>query len=166
MPTKVLPQDLSLHSTGALGDLGGQALGVKVDGTTVTINGLDQLQVALTLGIGAGFDGAGNVLTSTNGMTSRRVPAACTIKSYTIWAADHNSGSITLTLKKSNLAGFPGSLADITGGANIVLSSAVSHEDTTLSGWSTSLAAGDMLEFAITGAPVSVTKIVVQLKVQ
>ena len=102
--------------------------------------------------IGCCFDGSGAalVLTGTTAITVS-VPVNGTLTGYRITTRG-GPGSCTIKVRKSSYASFPGSLADITGGAHCVLSSAHAAEDTTLSGWSTSLSAGDVLEFALSSA--------------
>jgi uncharacterized protein YdeI (BOF family) len=115
------------------------------------------------MGIAIVYDGGGSVITSTGTTIYRTVTSNCTIQSYTVLA--DTSGTITLTLKKSTYSGFP-STSDITGGNNIVLSGpAQKSQDLVLSGWSTSLTAGDVLEFAVTGTPTNVKRVSVTLAV-
>lgn len=116
----------------------------------------------LTEEIGVIYDGNGSVLVATNSKIYRQIEGNYTINSYTILG--DASGSIAVTLKKSTYAGFP-TTADITGGANIVLATAQKNTDSTLTGWTTSLSSGDVLEFAISGTPATVTRISVVLKV-
>lgn len=112
--------------------------------------------------LGSLFDGGGVALSAANSIVYTIVPRACTILSYTILG--DVSGSVTVTCKKCTYANFP-TTADITGGANLVLSSAQKNRDTTLSGWTTALAEDDVLELAISGTPASVTRILVNFKV-
>lgn len=102
--------------------------------------------------IGCCFDGSGSalVLTGTTKVTAT-VPVTGTLTAYRITTRG-GPGSCTIEVRKSSYSGFPGSLADITGGADCVLSSAHKAEDTTLSGWTTAITAGDVLEFTLISA--------------
>lgn len=91
------------------------------------------------------------------------VDAAGTIVSARMLAT--TSGSAVVDIKKSTYAGFPGSLASITSGAKPTLSAAQKSEDTTLSGWTTSIAAGDVLQFQLDSAS-GITCVTCALKVR
>jgi hypothetical protein len=84
-----------------------------------------------------------------------RVPVACTIvKAYLV---AKQSGSIVIDVWKDSYANFPPANADsITASATPALSSAQKMEDTTLTGWTTSIAAGDWLAASIEGAPTTI----------
>lgn len=72
------------------------------------------------------------------------VPFACTITGVFLLA--DQTGSIVLDLWKDTYAQFPPTDADsITAGAPVTISSASKATDTTLSGWTTSIAAGDII---------------------
>lgn len=116
----------------------------------------------LSRGFTYSVDARPSVLSSTNSSTLVVVPINCTIVSYTILA--DVSGSVVVTVQKGSYAGYP-AVSDITGGANVVLSSAIKNTDSVLSGWSPSLSAGDNLVFGISGSPSVVRQIVVNLKV-
>ena len=74
------------------------------------------------------------------------IPAAGTIVSATMLA--DQSGSAVVDIWKDTFANYPPTVADtITASAKPTLSSAISSQDTTLTGWTTSLAAGDVLKF-------------------
>lgn len=89
------------------------------------------------------------------------VPYACTINNSTLIA--DQTGSIVLDIKKSTFSGFP-STTSIVASAPPTLSSAQKSQDTTLTGWTTSIAAGDILEWTVTSAT-TVTRITNNLKV-
>ena len=74
------------------------------------------------------------------------------------------SGTITITVKRyTPSAGLLGSATSL---GTIALSSAQHARDTTLSGWTTSLSAGDVLEFVTTATIANVTRVTVKLKVE
>ena len=101
-------------------------------------------------GIGMDFDGAGSVLSSSTGTFKKRtnpIPYNGTI--YMASIITDISGSITFGVKKCQFSAYPGSLTDITGGANLVLSSADTMSDTTLTGWTLGVAENDVFEFTV-----------------
>lgn len=111
--------------------------------------------------IGITVDGAGSVLTSgTKGF--RTVDFAGTIQSWTIIA--NVSGSVTFDVKKSTYANFP-TTSSIVASAAPILSSAQKAQSSTLTDWTTTIAAGDVIEFAITDTPSTVTRATLLLKV-
>lgn len=87
------------------------------------------------------IDGGGATITS--GLKGDfRIPFACTITEATLLA--DQSGSIVVDIWKDTLANYPPTVADtITASAKPTLSSATNSTDTTLTGWTTSVAAGD-----------------------
>lgn len=121
----------------------------KDDGTPAIV---DVTGVNATGAIGFLIDGGGApVTTGLKGTIA--VPFACTITSWTLMA-DVN-GSVTLDLWKSDFAAYPPSAAQsITGPAKPAISSDVKAFSSTLTGWATAIAAGDILAFhvdAVTG---------------
>lgn len=89
------------------------------------------------------------------------VPYAGTITNVTMLA--DQTGSAVLDIKKSSYSGFP-STTSIVASAPPTISSAQKSQDTTLTGWTTSVSAGDILEFSVTSNS-SITRLVVGLKV-
>lgn len=108
------------------------------------------------------FDGQGSVLTAMSGIY-RQIHTDGTIVSWTLLA--DQSGSITIDIKKSTYSGFP-TTSSITASATPALSSVQKNTNSTLTGWTTSITSDDILEFAITGTPVSITRVVLLLKVK
>jgi hypothetical protein len=79
------------------------------------------------------------------------VPYACTINSVEIVA--NASGSIVVDVWRDTYANFPPVVGDaITGSAKPTLSSALTSQSSTLTGWTTSLSAGDYLAFNVDSA--------------
>ena len=73
-----------------------------------------------------------------------QVPYNCTITSYELTA--DQSGSIVIDLWKDTYANFPPTVADtITASAKPTLSSAQKATDSTLTGWTKTLSAGDYI---------------------
>lgn len=108
------------------------------------------------------FDGQGSVLTAMSGIY-RQIHTDGTIVSWTLLA--DQSGSITIDIKKSTYSGFP-TTSSITASATPALSSVQKNTNSTLTGWTTSITSDDILEFAITETPVSITRVVLLLKVK
>lgn len=99
---------------------------------------------------GITLDGGGSVITT--GLKGYiTVPYAGTIISNTILC--DQSGSIVIDVWKVAYSGFPGSVANtITASAPPTVSSAQKSTDSTLTGWTTSISAGDVLEFNVNSA--------------
>ncbi len=92
---------------------------------------------------GITIDGGGSVpATGIKGFL--QIPYACTIVGWTIIA--DQSGSCSIGVKKSTFAGFP-TTASIVASAPPNLSSQQNATSTTLTGWTTTINAGDILEF-------------------
>ena len=115
-------------------------------------------EVALTFII----DGGGTEIT-TGEKGHLVVPFACTIQSVEL-AADQD-GDIVVDIWKDTYANFPPTNADtITGGAEPTLSSAQKYRDTTLTGWTTALAQGDILAFNVDSVA-TITRVTITLNV-
>lgn len=92
-----------------------------------------------------------------------QVPFACTITAARLFA--DQTGSIVVDIWKDTYANFPPTNDDsITASAPPTLSSAVKSEDTTLTGWTTSISAGDILRFNIDSVA-TVERVTLQLTV-
>ena len=143
----------STGSTGAKGDTG--SAGAKGDTGASSIG-----KIVLII------DGQGSVIT-TGVKAYLRIPFTCTINSVSILEISSTpiSGSIVIDIWKDTYANYPPTVADtITASAKPTLSSATKSEDTTLTGWTTSITAGDVLGFNVDSAS-SVKKIMLELKV-
>jgi hypothetical protein len=103
--------------------------------------------VSVTRGITFAIDGGGVAIT-TSFAADVYVPYAATITAVTLLA--DQSGSVVLGISKSSYSGFPGSLTSIVASAAPTLSSAQKSQDTTLTGWTTAISAGDVLHFTVT----------------
>ena len=89
------------------------------------------------------IDGGGFV-PATGSWGQIQIPYGCTITSVTLTA--DQSGSAVIDLLKSTYAGFPGSLTSIAASDKPTLSTAQKYTDSTLTGWTTALSAGDILQ--------------------
>ena len=80
------------------------------------------------------------------------VPWTCTITQATVLSTDDaiTSGSIVVDIWKDSYTNYPPTVADsICASAKPTLSSAIKSQDTTLTGWTTALAANDVLAFNV-----------------
>ncbi len=92
------------------------------------------------------------------------MPYACTIQSVELVA--DQSGSIVIDVWRDSYQNFPPVAGDsIAGSAKPTLSSAQKSQNTTLSGWTTTLTEGQYLAFNVDSAS-TVTRVVLTLKVQ
>lgn len=93
------------------------------------------------------IDGGGSVIT-TGIKGDIVVDYACTIEQVTALA--DQSGSIVVDIWKDSYANFPPTDADsITASAPPTISSAIKSQDSTLTGWTKSIAAGEVLRFNV-----------------
>lgn len=112
------------------------------------------------------IDGAGSALTT--GIKGHlEVPVGCTITQATLLA--DQSGSAVVDIFRSTYSAFsppthPAVGDKITAAAPPTITAATKSQDTTLNGWTTSLAAGDILAFNVTSCT-SITRLTCSLKV-
>jgi len=108
------------------------------------------------------IDGGGSAIT-TGVKGDLEIPFACTINRATLLA--DQSGSIVIDIWKDTYANFPPTVADtITASAKPTLSTAAKSQDSTLTGWTTSIAAGDTLRFNVDSIT-TCTRVTLSLKV-
>jgi hypothetical protein len=108
------------------------------------------------------IDGGGSVI-STGIKGDLEVPFDCEISQVTLLA--DQSGSIQIDIWKDSYANFPPVDADsITASAEPAISSADKSQDSTLSGWTTALSAGDILRFNVDSAT-TIQRVTVSLQV-
>ncbi len=121
---------------------------LKKDNGTASI--VDVTGANATGSIGFLIDGGGAAIT-TGLKGSIAVPFACTITSWTLMA--DTSGSLTLDIWKSSFASYPPTAAhSITGTAKPAILSDVKAASSALTGWTTAIAAGDILAFNVDAA--------------
>ena len=118
-----------------------------------------------TIAFGIVIDGAGaTITTGTKGYI--QVPTACTITKATVLSIDAaaSNGSIVFDVWKDTYTNYPPTVADtITASAKPTLSSANKSQDSTLTGWTTSVAAGDILGFNVDSVS-TLTRVILQLE--
>lgn len=109
------------------------------------------------------LDGGGAVL-ATGAFVDVRFEFACTIQGWAIYADP--SGSIQFDLWKVAHASFPPNVGNtITASAKPAISSTTKGASTILTGWTTAIAAGDVIRFRVDSAT-TVTKATIALKLQ
>lgn len=104
------------------------------------------------------IDGGGFVIT-TGAKPAFEVGGACTITSWRVLS--DQSGSIVVDIKKATYSGLA-TFSSIAASAKPTLSSAQKAENTTLTGWTTSVAAGDWIQPVVDSAT-TVTYVTVSL---
>lgn len=112
--------------------------------------------------LGITIDGGGAALT-TGVKGYIEIPYACTINRVTMLA--DQSGSVVVDIWKDTYANYPPVVADtITASAKPTITTATKSQDSTLTGWTTSVAAGDILAFNVDSAT-TITRLNLILKV-
>lgn len=108
------------------------------------------------------IDGGGAAIT-TGVKGDIEMPYACTITAVRLFA--DQVGSIVVDLWKDSYANYPPVVGDsITASAKPTLSSAIKSQDTTLTGWTTSISAGDTIRINVDSAT-TVTRVTVSISV-
>lgn len=98
--------------------------------------------------IGYGFDGGGVPITTGVAGAGVRIPFDCILQSVTLQA--NVSGSIVIDIWKDTYANYPPTVADsICASAKPTISAATKSEDLTLTGWTKTITAGDILYFNV-----------------
>lgn len=112
--------------------------------------------------IGITVDGGGAVLT-TGVKGYRSFPVAGTITGVRLLA--DQTGSVVFDIWKDTYANYPPTVADtITAAAKPTISASNKSEDTTLTGWTTSVSAGDVFGFNIDSVS-TITRVVLELTI-
>ncbi|KKN72537.1 hypothetical protein LCGC14_0410410 [marine sediment metagenome] len=116
-----------------------------------------------TIAIVLVIDGGGSVI-STGIAGWLHIPFACVIEEVTMLA--DQSGSIVVDIWKDAYSDYPPTNADsITASAPPTISTATKSQDSTLTGWTTSIAAGDTLHFNVDSVT-TITELTISLKAQ
>lgn len=125
----------------------------------------DAAAAAIVRTVTVTLDGAGEVLT-VGQKAYVSIPFACTITGWRILEVSDTpiSGSCVVDVWKDTYANYPPTVADtIAGTEKPTLSSAIKNEDQTLTTWTTSISAGDVLGFNVDSAS-AVKRVSVQLQ--
>jgi hypothetical protein len=158
-PTATPGSDQGLFYDNSEGEVGfwTPTNGIEFNGTNLRLT--DNQRIAAII---VEIDGAGQTIT-TGVKTSIRIPFACTITRATALA--DQSGSIVVDIWKDTYANYPPVNADsITASAPVTISTATKSEDTTLTDWTTSISAGDILRFNVDSAT-SIQHLDIELRV-
>ena len=128
--------------------------------------GMDDIKTYMHIGITSVIefviDGGGAALT-TGVKAYLEIPFGCTINRVTMLA--DVSGSAVVDIWNDTYANYPPTDADtITASAVPTISTATKSQDSTLTGWTTTITAGDILAFNVDSAT-TITKLTVSLKV-
>jgi hypothetical protein len=109
------------------------------------------------------IDGGGaTITTGVKGYLT--IPFACTINEWTLLA--DQSGSIVVDIWKDTYANYPPLVADsITASAKPTITTATKGQSSTLTGWTTTIAAGEVLAFNVDVGVTSVQRVTLSLKV-
>jgi len=150
------------HETG-----GSDAL-AALDASVLTTGTLAAARLPPRIGaVGIIIDGGGSVITpGVKGFVE--VPFAGLITAATLLSTDAavTSGSIVIDVWKAPYASYPPTVANtITASAKPTLASATKSRDTTLTGWTTAIAAGDILGFSVSSVT-ALTRVALSLTVQ
>jgi hypothetical protein len=108
---------------------------------------------------------SGGQLTIASGVAGDlTIPFPCTITEWTLLA--DQTGDIVVDIWKDTYANYPPTVADtITGSAKPTISSGIKGQSSTLTGWTTTIAAGDTLRFNVDSASL-ITRVTLSLKVK
>ena len=157
-PAAGTPEGTAVLSTGEVG--GTKFLREDGDGTCSwqTVSGAG----ASTLPVSGTFDGGGSALT-VGTKVYVHVPYSGTISKVTLLA--DVSGSVVVDVWKDTYANYPPTVADtIAAAAKPTISTAVKSQDSTLTGWTTSVSVGDIIVFNVDSVT-SITWLTVQLEI-
>lgn len=144
---------------GADHTLSGATDGHVLKATGATTFGLEEDNATITFVI----DGGGAAIT-TGIKGDLEIPFGCVIQRATLLA--DQSGSIVIDIWKDTYANYPPTDADsITASAPPTISSATKSQDSTLTGWTTTITAGDILRFNVDSIT-TVQRVTLSLKVR
>jgi hypothetical protein len=134
-----------------------QTNGVEISGTNLQLTTAQRTRT-----VGITIDGGGEeIATGVHGFV--QVPVVGTITAARMFA--DQSGSIVIDVWKDTYVNFPPTDADsITSATPPTISTAQKSEDTTLSSWTTSISAGDVLGFNVDSVT-DITRVTLQLTV-
>ncbi len=154
----IIPKDMSLGVGYSLLFDGQRITIIDTAGGVVSSIPANQKELSITFII----DGGGGVIT-TGEKGHLEIPFACTIDRVTTLA--DQSGSIVVDIWKDTYANFPPANGDsITASAPPTLSTAQKSQDSTLTGWTKAINAGDILAYNVDSIT-TCTRVIISLKV-
>jgi hypothetical protein len=110
------------------------------------------------------IDGGGSAIT-TGIKGGLRIPFACTINDVELTSIDGTTGSIVVDIWKDTYTNFPPIISDSICASNKpTISSGTKSQNATLSGWTTTINAGDYLLFNVDSAT-SVKMVLISFKI-
>lgn len=117
----------------------------------------------MTAAVGYTIDGGGMEIATGVAGVGLTIPFNCTINEWTLQA--NTTGSIVIDIWKDSYANYPPTVADtITGTAKPTITSSTKGNSSTLTGWTTSVSAGDVLYFNVDSVSL-IQNVVLTLKV-
>jgi hypothetical protein len=137
-------------------------LGSGATSSTVVLKGNGtwaSVGTSLTGSIEYIIDGGGSVIT-TGSKGYIEIPFACTLTSAIALA--NTSCSVSIDIKKCAYTSFP-TFASIVSSAPLAMATTQNTLDTTLTGWTTAITAGDLMEFLVSGCT-GASRLTVSLK--
>lgn len=140
------------------------ALGTAAPGTSLIAARRDHVHAlpVQTKTISWDLDGGGAAITTGAKQAYVRVPVACTIVKATIFGDD----DIVIDVWAEEYASHPPTVLDtITAAAKPTLSGVTKNEDSTLTGWTVALAAGDVLEINVDSAAATKAQLILNVTV-
>lgn len=132
---------------------------ISVNRTTVSTGSTPSGSVEISFG--ATFDGGGSDI-DVDSYVDVIIPKDIIITNYTLLA--DVSGDINISVTKDVYSNYPPTSGDtITGGNNPFITSDIKNQDSTLTGWTTSINEGDIIRFTVNSCT-DITKATLSLK--
>jgi len=154
-------------ASGSTGVVAPQGFRTLLYSDTVSVHYADDLSPPRVTGLNSAIEfviSGGNNPITTGQYGHLEVPFNCTIKRSTLMA--DQVGSIVVNIWKTNFAGFPPTSGNkITASAPPTLTAAQAAQDSTLTGWTTALTAGDILAYNVDSTSGVITRITESLLV-